>query len=106
MDSQIKLHGHRVELGDVEANLCALPNVQDAVVVAVTKQGQVDSLAAFVILNRSADGSDFEVSNALKRKLAEHVPSYMVPRRVCLVGTFPMNANGKADRRKLAETLA
>jgi D-alanine--poly(phosphoribitol) ligase subunit 1 len=106
MDNQIKLHGHRIELGDVEANLCALPGVQDAVVIPVTKQGQVDSLAAFVILSERGQGSDFEVSNALRLKLSQRVPPYMLPRRICLVGSFPMNVNGKADRRKLAESLS
>jgi D-alanine--poly(phosphoribitol) ligase subunit 1 len=76
------------------------------VVVPVIKQGQVDSLAAFVILKERGDGSDFEVSNALRFKLAERVPAYMLPRKIRLMGSFPMNANGKADRRKLAETLA
>ena len=51
IDNQIKLHGYRIELADVEANLRALAGVRDAVVLPVLKQGAVDSLAAFVILN-------------------------------------------------------
>jgi hypothetical protein len=42
----------------------------------------------------------------LRLKLAERVPADMLPRRICLVGSFSRNDNGKADRRKLAETLA
>ena len=51
IDNQIKLHGYRIELADVEANLRALAGVRDAVVLPVLRQGAVDSLAAFVILN-------------------------------------------------------
>ena len=39
IDDQVKLHGYRVELGDVEANLRALPGVRDAVVLAVLREG-------------------------------------------------------------------
>ena len=42
----------------------------------------------------------------LKTKLGEHVPPYMIPRKFIFLDSFPMNANGKADRKKLAETLA
>jgi D-alanine--poly(phosphoribitol) ligase subunit 1 len=106
MDNQIKLHGYRIELADVEANLRALAGVRDAVVLAVMKQGQAESLAAFVILNeRPAGVSDFKVSNTLRSQLAERLPAYMLPRKFHFLDTFPMNANGKADRRKLAESL-
>ena len=105
MDNQIKLHGHRIELSDVEANLCTLAGVQDAVVVAVQKHGQVDSLAAFVILASRGEGTDFEVANGLRLRLADRVPPYMIPRKILFVESLPMNANGKADRSKLLESL-
>jgi D-alanine--poly(phosphoribitol) ligase subunit 1 len=106
IDNQIKLHGYRVELTDVEANLRALPGVRDAVVIAVMKQGVADSLASFVILNERGAESDFVVSTKLKRLLAERLPAYMIPRKFQFLEVFPMNANGKADRRKLAESLS
>jgi D-alanine--poly(phosphoribitol) ligase subunit 1 len=107
MDNQIKLHGYRIELADVEANLRALPGVRDAVVLAVMKEGQAEALAAFVILNeRPAGASDFKLSNSLRSQLAERLPAYMLPRKFHFLEVFPMNANGKADRKKLAESLA
>jgi D-alanine--poly(phosphoribitol) ligase subunit 1 len=107
MDNQIKLHGYRIELADVEANLRALPGVRDAVVLAVMKEGQAEALAAFVILNeRPAGASDFKLSNSLRSQLAERLPAYMLPRKFHFLDVFPMNANGKADRKKLAESLA
>ena len=104
-DTQIKLHGYRVELGDVESNLRALPGIRDAVVVPVMKEERPDSLAAFVILGETRPGSDFQISLELKGMLASHLPSYMIPRKFYFLDAFPMTANGKADRRKLSETL-
>ncbi len=105
MDSQIKLHGYRIELADVEANLRALAGVRDAVVLPVLRQGAVDSLAAFVILNEPQPRSDFQLVCDLKGQMIERVPAYMIPRRFSFLESFPMNTNGKADRRKLAEAL-
>jgi D-alanine--poly(phosphoribitol) ligase subunit 1 len=107
MDNQIKLHGYRIELGDVEANLLSNPAIQDVVVLPVMKAGRPDSLAAFVILKEEpAGGSDYEVTRALKRDLGQHLPAYMIPRKFYFLNQFPMTPNGKTDRRKLAEGLA
>ena len=105
MDSQVKVNGYRIELGDLEANLRSLPEIADAVVLPVEKSGRIDSLAAMIVLAGEQIGSDFEVSAKLKAKLAERVPTYMVPRRFVFLAAFPMTANGKADRRQLAERL-
>jgi D-alanine--poly(phosphoribitol) ligase subunit 1 len=106
MDGQIKLHGYRIELGDMEANLRELPKVADVVVLPVEKGGKVDSLAAFVVLSAPMDGSDFEKSARLKAMLGERIPTYMVPRKFLFLEAFPMTPNGKADRRALAAMLS
>ncbi len=106
MDSQIKLHGYRIELGDVESNIRGLPGIRDAAVVTVLKQGQPDSLAAFVILSESQTLSDFQLTLDLRAKLAERLPNYMIPRKFYRLERFPMTPNGKADRRQLAESIA
>jgi D-alanine--poly(phosphoribitol) ligase subunit 1 len=105
IDFQIKLHGYRIELGDIEANLHSLTNVQDAVIVPVMKGEHADYLVAFVILKTKTDKSDFENMQALKKELAQRVPEYMIPRKFVFLPEFPMTSNGKADRRKLGETL-
>ncbi len=105
MDGQIKLHGYRIELGDLEANLRALSEIADAVVLPVKKGGKIDSLAAFVVLAVEKSGSDFEFSARLKSRLGERLPAYMIPRKFHFLDAFPMTANGKADRRALAERL-
>jgi D-alanine--poly(phosphoribitol) ligase subunit 1 len=106
MDHQIKLRGYRIELGDVEANLREVAGIRDAVVLPVMKDQRAESLAAFVILNDRPHGSDFELSRALRTRLAERLPAYMLPRRFIFLEHFPMTPNGKTDRRQLATLLA
>jgi D-alanine--poly(phosphoribitol) ligase subunit 1 len=105
IDSQIKLNGYRIELGDVEANLRALDGVRDAVVVPLCRAGRIDCLAAFVIQHPESAAGGFEGSQRLRRALAERVPAYMVPRVVRTLDRFPLTPNGKVDRRVLEEGL-
>jgi D-alanine--poly(phosphoribitol) ligase subunit 1 len=105
MDSQVKLSGYRIELGDVEANLRALTQVRDAVAVPVIKNGAVQSLAAFVVLSGQNQASHFQLTQTLRKQLGERVPAYMLPRRFVFLDAFPLTANGKADRARLAESL-
>ena len=105
MDDQIKLHGYRIEIGDVEANLSALPDVAGAIVLPLRRSGIVTSLTAFVLLHRRPPGSDFAVAMALRRQLAERLPAYMLPSAFRVVEAFPTTANGKVDRAALAARL-
>src|SRR5881409_3814220 len=105
MDEQIKVTGYRIELGDVEANLRALPIVRDAVVLPVTKKGAAQSLAAFVLLAERHETSDFNVAHKLRTQLGERLPAYMLPRKFVFLDAFPMTANGKVDRASLAKSL-
>ena len=109
MDSQIKLHGYRIEIGDIEANLRTCRDVQDVVVLPALKEGAPDFLAAFVILKdgqHTNGGTDYEITRRLKSELGQRLPTYMVPHRFFYLPEFPMTPNGKADRRKLAERIA
>ena len=72
---------------------------------AAEKNGKPDSLAGFVVLRERGTGSDFDISLQFKKQLADRLPNYMVPRKFWFLDAFPMTANGKADRRKLAELL-
>jgi len=105
IDFQIKLHGYRIEVGDIENNLHALANVRDAVVIPVMKNNKADYLVTFVILKERMNKSDFEITRALKRELNGRLPDYMIPRKFIFLEQFPMTNNGKADRRKLSEGL-
>jgi D-alanine--poly(phosphoribitol) ligase subunit 1 len=105
IDSQVKVNGYRIELGDVEENLRSLPAVSDVIVLPVMEKGIAQSLAAFVVLSQRGMESDFEMGNRLRAQLAERLPAYMLPRRILFRDAFPMTANGKTDRRKLAESV-
>ena len=105
MDEQIKLSGYRIELGDVEANLCGLAAVRDAVVLPVIKEGAAQSLAAFVLLATRNDASHFNLSHGLRKQLSERLPAYMLPRKFVFLDAFPMTPNGKVDRASLAKSL-
>jgi D-alanine--poly(phosphoribitol) ligase subunit 1 len=105
IDEQIKLSGYRIELGDVEANLRALAVVRDALVIPVIKDGNAQSLAAFVVLAARDDASHFILSHRLRNQLSERLPSYMLPRKFVFLDAFPMTANGKVDRTSLAKSL-
>jgi D-alanine--poly(phosphoribitol) ligase subunit 1 len=105
VDSQLKLTGYRIELGDVEANLLALPSVRDAVVTPVIKNGAPQSLAAFVVLSSRTEASHFKLTQSLRQQLSERLPAYMLPRKFVFRDAFPLTANGKVDRARLAQSL-
>jgi amino acid adenylation domain-containing protein len=96
-DHMVKVRGHRIELGEVEATLMAHPDVGDAAVV-VTGEGIYAALEAFVV---PAGGRAPGVL-ALKRHSAQSLPTYMIVDRVHLVAELPRTRNGKVDRAKLA----
>jgi D-alanine--poly(phosphoribitol) ligase subunit 1 len=105
IDEQIKLSGYRIELGDVEANLRALPTVRDAVVIPGIKDGAAQSLTAFVTLLARNETSDFKLAHNLRSQLGQRLPVYMLPRKFVFLNAFPMTANGKVDRAALARSL-
>ncbi|MFJ4624013.1 non-ribosomal peptide synthetase [Streptomyces sp. NPDC088812] len=98
-DHQLKIRGHRVELGAVEAALRSAPEVRDAVVVADDEHTR---LTAFVAAPPGTDAV------ALRARVADRLPAVMVPSSVQVLDGLPLTVNGKADRerlRKLAATL-
>ena len=98
LDSQIKYKGYRIELFDIENNLKELNGVLDAVVVAKKNDnGIVKLIKAFVILQI---GYDIE---QVKKDLAKAIPHYMMPKYLKELDEFPVNNNGKIDRKKLIE---
>lgn len=107
-DSQIKLHGYRIELADIEENLVALDGVRDCAVVPVSRHGTVQFLAAFVVPTRTDldDAMTAATVDILRSQLARRLPAYMVPRKIYFQPLLPMTANGKADRRQLSELAA
>jgi len=113
VDDQVQLHGHRIELGEVEAAIRACPDVFDAAVVLHDPPGQDPSLVAHVVSTPSAAGApggaleadDREdarrMVRAIRRNLAGVLPHYMIPQHIRVVATLPQTESGKKDRRAL-----
>lgn len=94
-DSQIKIRGFRVELGEIEnvLNKCSLVN--QAIVIAKTESDGNKNLIAFIVTNRAFDRK--EILNYLKSKL----PEYMIPGVFEELKQFPLTSNGKIDKKAL-----
>ena len=108
-DSQVKVHGYRIELADIEENFLAFADVRDCAVVPVTKAEAVQFLVAFVVPDGPCPGTLAETTAATdhyRAELAERLPVYMLPRKIYLRPSLPLTTNGKADRRRLVEIAA
>lgn len=105
IDLQIKLHGYRMEIEDVEKNLVKVEHVEKAVVVPVYEDGKVKSLKAYCIYGLPVE-SEFKTQKLIKQQMAEFVPDYMIPKKICFVSEIPMTANGKADRKRIQEVYS
>ncbi|MEU3100291.1 amino acid adenylation domain-containing protein [Streptomyces griseoflavus] len=98
-DFQVKIRGHRVELGEVEAALAADPSVDRAVVSVREDAAGVRRLVGYV---RPVPGAGVR-PEVLRAAVAERLPAYMVPALVMTVEVFPLTPNGKVDLRALPE---
>lgn len=104
MDLQIKLHGYRIELGDIESNILKLPGVSRTAVIPNIRDGKVKSLAAFTVCQEPVTDS-FAKSQELKKLLREYLPDYMIPKKFIFLPELPVTPNGKADRKALGGML-
>jgi D-alanine--poly(phosphoribitol) ligase subunit 1 len=105
IDFQVKLNGYRIELEDIENNMMRVTNVARAVVLPVSKEEKIDHLVAFVMLQSPSQLSALKTGLAIKEELKQYLPSYMIPRKIVLRESFPINTNGKVDRKQLALEL-
>ena len=95
-DRQVKIRGHRIELGEVEAALLGHPSVAQAAVFD-TGTGELRQLVAYLAV---ADAGVNET--VLRDYLTERLPHYMVPARLLVLPALPLTANRKVDRQELA----
>ncbi|MFJ6902841.1 amino acid adenylation domain-containing protein [Streptomyces griseoluteus] len=97
-DDQVKLNGFRVELGEIETALAALPGITAACAVVREDQPGERRLVAYVV----PGGVTAEVTDdALRRGLADVLPPYMTPAVFVRLDALPLMTNGKTDRRAL-----
>jgi amino acid adenylation domain-containing protein len=97
-DSQVKLHGHRVELTEIEAELLKHPRVaQAACTVRETPAGA--RLIAYVTMRAGSPVS----AAGVRRHARDRLPRHLVPAVVVIVDALPLTASGKLDRQALAQ---
>lgn len=102
-DDQLKIRGQRIELGEIDRVMAALPDVAQAVChacvfnQAAATGGDARQLVGYLV---SESGQPLDVA-ALKALLSEQLPPHMVPVVLIQLESFPLSANGKLDRKAL-----
>jgi amino acid adenylation domain-containing protein len=100
-DAMVKVRGHRIELGEVEATILTHGGVHQASVV-VSGEGAEARLVAYVVPQEGREVSILD----LKRHCAERLPRFMIVHELRRVDELPRTPNGKVDRRALADRCA
>ena len=102
-DDQLKIRGQRIELGEIDRVMSALPDVAQAVShacvfnQAAATGGDARQLVGYLV---SDSGLPLDTA-ALKARLAEQLPPHMVPVVLMQLAELPLSANGKLDRKAL-----
>ncbi len=106
IDHQVKLHGYRVELGEIEGALREQGAVRDAVVLVREDASGDKQLVAYVAPERTHQlpyvHEQTLTPATLREYLKGRLPQYMVPSAFVLMARLPLTANGKIDRQALA----
>ena len=97
IDSQVKLHGHRIELEEIEALLATHESVRRA---ATTVREDVPGDKRLVGYLMPAGDRDIDLAD-VRRLAEEQLPDYMVPSALVVVDQFPQTPSGKLDRKAL-----
>jgi len=96
-DSQVKIRGNRVELGEVEAALLKLPGVKQGIAVAYLDASGQKAVGAYVVLDKKSKLD----ARKIREELTGILASFAVPSRVALLEALPISPNGKVDRKAL-----
>ncbi|MGM1050339.1 MAG: amino acid adenylation domain-containing protein [Bacillota bacterium] len=98
-DNQVKIRGHRVELGEIEQHITKIGSVKSAAVVLKESSQGNRMINAYVV---SVGISEKE----LKNRLSEDLPHYMIPSNFIFMDALPLTINGKVDTSLLPEPTA
>lgn len=97
VDHQVKIRGHRVELGEIEATLESHPSVRHAAVVATNTARHELQLTGYIVPRDTVQLTSAEI----RQWLAERLPTPMVPAHLAFLDRLPLNQSGKIDRQAL-----
>lgn len=98
VDHQVKIRGLRIEPGEIENRLQALPDIRECVVIAINKDNNPDNQHLVAYCIPAAEELDMP---RLRHELLQQLPQYMVPSFFIPVASWPLSANGKIDRKAL-----
>lgn len=94
-DFQVKIRGFRIELGEIESRLISYPDIKQALVTALTNNLGNKYLIAYYASEQTI------TQNKLQTYLQQFLPDYMLPSMFVHLESFPININGKIDRKSL-----
>lgn len=94
-DTQVKIRGHRIELGEIESVLKEFPGINEAVVVPQGDKYHKELVAFYSGYN--------VIRSDVEHYLELQLPTYSVPNSIIQLDSFPLNENGKINRKKLKE---
>ncbi|MEV8624391.1 amino acid adenylation domain-containing protein [Streptomyces sp. NPDC051079] len=101
-DGQVKVRGHRIETGEIEARLAARPELAQVCVTVRRDEAGENLLCAYCV---PAEGAGVD-PRELRRHLAEQLPTYLIPAHFTELPALPLTANGKVDLAALPEPRA
>ena len=98
VDSQVKINGIRIEIGEIEACLSSLDTIQDSNVIVIESSSGTFRLEAFLVLSKKTNDSDENQTSYFISKLSKKLPSFMIPERFHFIDKIPLTPNGKIDK--------
>nr|BFD32033.1 hypothetical protein GTC16762_16510 [Pigmentibacter ruber] len=93
IDFQVKIRGFRIELGEIEAQLSLIPDIEECLVLALQDDSKQDYLCAYYTAKEKI------ADKQIQQFLAKSLPDYMIPEIFHWMSAFPINSNGKVDRK-------
>jgi amino acid adenylation domain-containing protein len=99
-DTQVKISGFRIEIGEIENALLRVPGVREDAVVVLERADRSKHLVAFYSSQQTVD------ANTLREQLSASLPKYMVPAVFYWRESLPLTGNGKIDKRALTALAA
>lgn len=105
-DNEVNIGGYRVHLNEVQRVINSVPHVHGSEIIVLDSEYGEKILAAGIVLDGEGRSRQVDQQLALiRRRLAEELPSYMVPRYLTVLDRFPQLSSGKTDRKTLHSIL-
>ncbi|OQP54217.1 hypothetical protein A4H97_22225 [Niastella yeongjuensis] len=96
-DDQVKIHGYRIELAEIEHALRSHPDLTASFIQVRSADDGEKELVAYVVSGRQQTLAE------IRNWLMDRLPVYMIPAQIIFLDALPLTANGKVDRKKLPD---